>query len=314
MSLIDENLQNLQDSLTNIELDSTAFNEDFLSNIWTYLIETISFLWIKLFYIAVVFIIWRFIIKMIWKWVDLFTKRIKWDKTLVRFITSLLSFALNWLLIILIGFIIGIKASALIAFVWAIILAIWLSIQWSLSNFAGWVLILIFKHYKVWDDIVYDGYFGTVIDISILYTRLRTYDGIIITIANWEIANSKVENYSWEKHRRIEMPLFFSLDEDFDNIRRVIVDTMQAHPYTIDSMEYQVWHQWYKDSMMEVSARCWTLNMDFWAVQWDLRESIKKTLDKEWISLAIPSYRVYEWVKNTLNSDTVKPKENIKTP
>lgn len=241
----------------------------------------------KAIYCVIAIIIGVIIIRFT-KWIILrLMKRAKTSLSLQSFISSFTTFVLYAGLIFVIGIILGIKASAFITLIGAAGIAVGLALQGSLSNFAGGVLILIFKPFRVGDKVIINDVFGVVDEINILYTRLRTWNGKIITMPNGVVANRDIENRSL-LDRRIEIDLFFSFEEDVDHLRKIITTAMKKHPKTLKDEPYQLWLQEYRDSTMRMSARCWSKTDDYWDVYWDQIEVIKKALEKEGIHFGLP--------------------------
>lgn len=216
------------------------------------------------------------------------------EPSLETFVQSLSNFTLYALLIFTVGIILGIKASSFLAMFGAGALAIGFALQGSLANFAGGVLILAFKPFRVNDLVVIDGNFGVVQEIDILYTRIKTYDGRIITMSNGKVANDDVDNRSMEPYRRVEIELNFSFEEDFDELREIITNALKKHPDLVEDKPIQVWLSKMGDYSMKVSARCWSESDDYWPVYWAQLEAVKKALDNEGIKLAIPKRAIYQ--------------------
>lgn len=166
--------------------------------------------------------------------------------------------------------------------------------QGSLSNFAGGVLLLTFKPFKIGDLVYINDHLGTVKQIDILYTRIKTFDGRVITMPNGKVANNDMDNRSMEPYRRIEIDLNFSFEEDFDSLREILTDALKVHPDLVKSEPIDVWLTGMGDYAMQVSARCWSTSDDFWGVYFDQIEAVKKALDKKDIHLAIPKRAIYQ--------------------
>ena len=215
------------------------------------------------------------------------------EPSLATFIQSLVRFMLYAILIVSVGTTLGIKTSSFVAIIGAAGLAIGLALQGSLANFAGGVLILIFKPFKVDDLIFVNGKLGIVSDIDILYTRLTTFDNRIITIPNGTMANSDIDNRTMQDKRRVDITLKFSYDEDMTQIRKVVVDAMKKHPRILKDPEPDVWLDDFREYDMKVAARCWVAPEEWWPVYWEQLEAIKEALDEAGIKIPIPKNEVY---------------------
>lgn len=235
-----------------------------------------------------------FMIKFIMKMLRRVLKKSKVEPTLETFVQSLGVFTLYSLLIFVVGIILGIEASSFLAMFGAAALAIGFALQGSLANFAGGVLILAFKPFKINDLVYINNHLGFVHEIDILYTRIKTFDGRIITMPNGEVANNDMDNRSIEPYRRVEIDLNFSFEEDFDRLREIITNALQKHPDLVKHEPIDVWLTGMGDYAMKVSARCWSSSEDFWTVYFDQMEAVKKALDENNIHLAIPKRAIYQ--------------------
>ena len=145
------------------------------------------------------------------------------------------------LLFTIVGSVLGIKATSFLAIFGAAGIAIGLALQGSLANFAGGVLILVFKPFKVGDLIYVNSNLGHVTKIDILYTRIITFDGRIITMPNGNVANSDVDNRTMEPIRRVDLKLKFTFDIKMETIRPIIVEALKANPIIEKQPEPDAW-------------------------------------------------------------------------
>lgn len=221
-------------------------------------------------------------------------RKTKIELSLRTFIESLSSFVLYGLLFTVIGIILGIQATSFIALFGALGIAIGLALQGSLANFAGGVLILAFKPFRVGDLIEVNGKLGEVQQIDILYTRVQTFDGRIITMPNGNVANSDVDNRTMNPIRRIDLTLKFALEEDIDKIREVLLISLADDDRVLATPAPDVWLDNIGDYELVITARSWVKSKDYWPLYWEQLEAVKKALDKEGIQLTIPKRGVYQ--------------------
>lgn len=214
------------------------------------------------------------------------------EPSLATFIKSLTKFMLYALLFVTVGTTLGIKTSSFVALIGAAGLAIGLALQGSLANFAGGVLILMFKPFKVDDLIWVNDNMGTVISIDILYTRLRTFDNRIITMPNGRLANSDIDNRTMQDKRRIDLELKLSYKTDIKKARKIIVDAMKKHPTILQEPKPDMWLDEFREYDMKIAARCWVKPEDWWPVYWEQLEAIKEALDREGIEIPVPKQEV----------------------
>ncbi len=245
-------------------------------------------------YALLTFIIGVFIIKIIRRLLKRILVKSQIELSLRTFIESLSAFILWGLLFVIVGSILGIKATSFLAIFGAAGIAIGLALQGSLSNFAGGVLILVFKPFKVGDLIKVKSNLGYVIKIDILYTRIRTFDGRIITMPNGNLANSDVDNRSMNNLRRVDLDLKFAFEIKTEAIRPIILEAMKKHPLIEKQPEPDVWLEELGESEIRVTARSWVKSEYYWPTYWEQLEAVKTALDEQGIETPIPRRIVYQ--------------------
>ena len=247
----------------------------------------------ELIYALVALIVGIFAIKIVMNILKGALRKSKVELSLRTFVESLSIFLLYGFLFFIIGSILGIKTTSFIAVFGAAGIAIGLALQGSLSNFAGGVLILVFKPFKVGDLINVNDNLGFVEQIDILYTRIKTFDGRIITMPNGNVSNSDVDNRTMERYRRIDLNLKFAFDEDIDELRKIIIAGMNKHPKLATHLEVDVWLDEIGEYDLKLKARCWVESVEYWPAYWEQLEAVKKELDKEGIKIPIPRHEIY---------------------
>ncbi|SDR79502.1 small conductance mechanosensitive channel [Gillisia sp. Hel1_33_143] len=248
----------------------------------------------ELIYALVILIFGIFLIKILMRILKGTLRKSRVELSLKTFLESLSVFLLYGFLFFVVGSILGIKTTSFIAVFGAAGIAIGLALQGSLSNFAGGVLILVFKPFKIGDLINVNDNLGFVEQIDILYTRIKTFDGRIITMPNGNVSNSDVDNRTMEKYRRIDLDLKFSFDTDMDEIRRVVTNGMNTHPKLATHLPVDVWLNEIGEYQMKIKARCWVESIEFWPAYWEQLEAVKKELDREGIIIPIPKHKIYK--------------------
>jgi len=248
------------------------------------------------------------IIRLLKRFLKRFLRKANIELSLRTFIESLSIFVLYGLLFAIIGIILGIQATSFIAIFGAAGIAVGLALQGSLANFAGGVLILAFKPFRVGDLVEVNGKLGEVHKIDILYTRIQTFDGRIITMPNGNVANSDVDNRSMNDIRRIDLFLKFDFKEDLDRIREVLYASQTKHEKVLKEPEPDVRLDHIGDYEMVVTVRSWIQSDDYWPMYWIQLEAAKKGLDEAGIALTIPKRGVYQ-----LGEDIPKAEENNST-
>jgi len=268
---------------TNIDLDA----------LFSMIAELATTYGLKFVLAIVVLVIGLIIIKALTKGVLRMMKRGNVDESLVPFIKSLVSVTLKVLLIISIMSMIGIQMTSFIAVLGAAGLAVGLALQGTLQNFAGGVIILLFKPYKVGDYITTQGYSGTVKEIQIFTTILTTPDNQTVIIPNSPIAVNPLTNYSTQETRRVDFTFGIGYSDDIDEARYVINKIINEDERILKDPEPLIKISNLGDSSVDFATRVWVKSGDYWSVFFDTNEKVKKAFDSEGISIPFPQQDVH---------------------
>jgi small conductance mechanosensitive channel len=233
-----------------------------------------------------------FLIRILKKLLKRFMRRANTELSLRSFIESLATFVLYGVLFATIGIIIGIEATSFIAMFGGAAIAVGLALQGSLANFAGGVLILAFKPFRVGDLIEVNNTLGFVQKIDILYTRLKTYDGRMITMPNGNVANSNVDNRTINLTRRVDLTIRVGLDEDIDKVIAIIHKTMSANPAALKEPAPDTFLDGIEEYCLRFTGRAWSDTEEYWPIYWDQLANVKKALDANGIKIAIPKREI----------------------
>lgn len=279
MNIIIMNLDNV-----NVELVTELSNKavDYSLTLIPGIISAILVLWIGLK-----------IVKMINKMVQKVMDKNDWDPMLESFISSLLSIVLKVLVIITAAGMLGVQTTSFIAMLAAAWLAIGMALSGTLQNFAGGIMILIFKPYKIWDFIEAWGHAWSVKEIHIFNTILLSGDKKTIIIPNSDISNSSMINYSTQPKRRIDLQIWVSYSDDIDLTKATLKEIAEADKRIIleDGLTIAVAELW--DSAVIFNYRVFVKASDYWAVRGDLLENVKKTFDNKGISFPFPQRDIH---------------------
>ncbi|WP_271410883.1 mechanosensitive ion channel family protein [Pseudomonas sp. Q1-7] len=218
------------------------------------------------------------------------------DRTLQGFIGSLANIILKVLLLVSVASMIGIETTSFVAAIGAAGLAIGLALQGSLANFAGGVLILLFRPFKVGDWIEGQGVAGSVDSIQIFHTTLKTADNKVVIVPNGSLSNGNITNYSREKTRRVDINIGIDYDCDIKRARQVLLD-IARDPRVLKNPEPVVFVTGLGESAINVSLRVWVETADYWAVNFDFIERAKEKMDEAGISIPFPQ-RVVKLVQS----------------
>lgn len=207
------------------------------------------------------------------------------DPTLSEFLSDILLWALRVLLFVTFISKLGIETSSFVAILGAAGLAVGLSLQGSLSNFAGGVLIILFKPFRVGDTIEAQGVIGTVTDIQIFTTKLVSGNNQTIFIPNSILSNGIITNYSVEGIRRADLHLAISYDTDIKKVKEMISQVMDSHPKILKEPEPTVTIKSLTDNAIQLAIRPWAKNEDFGQVSSDVIENCKAAFDEAGITI-----------------------------
>lgn len=267
------------------------FNLD--ENLWNQLTELLSSFGISFFIALCILIIGRQAIKIIIKIISSALERSNTEDTVRIFVTNLLNTLL--MIVVFIAAInqLGIQTTSIIAVLGAAGLAIGLALQGSLSNFAAGILIVIYRPYKVGDYIQADNHLGTVDDIQIFSTVLRTPDNKIVVVPNGSIMNGSIVNFSHQKERRIDIVIGCSYDDDIDKVKEVLADVLSKDERILKEPKPRIALSELADSSVNFIVRPWVKNSEYLDVLYSLLEEIKKRFDQEGISIPYPQRDVH---------------------
>lgn len=220
----------------------------------------------------------------------------KMDQSLRSFISSFVSIALYILLFITLAMVLGIPATSFITVLATVGAAIGLALQGALSNFAGGIMILLFRPFQVGDYIETAGESGTVSEISVVYTVLLTPDNKQITIPNGSLTNAVIKNYSAMDTRRVDWLFTADYSCDSEMVKGIIENIISSHELGLKEPECFVKVSKCSDNGIEYTARLWTKKDDYWTVYFDVLEQVKKAFDENSIVIPYPQMDVH--VKN----------------
>ena len=250
---------------------------------------------IRIVIAIILFIVGLQLIKLVRKLISKAMEKAKADAGVKGFVDSFVNAALFVLLILLIAIQCGVDAASIVAIIGSAGVAIGLAVQGSLSNLIGGILILILKPFTVGDYIsdAGSGKEGTVIEIKIFHTRLRTFDNKIVVLPNGNLANNVIVNVTKEKTRRIDILCGISYSADTNKAKEALLNMLKEDESVLKDKEYRVVVSALKDSCVELTVRFWVKSKDYWDAYYRITENTKKTLDKENISIPFPQLDVH---------------------
>lgn len=207
------------------------------------------------------------------------------DEGVVGFIASIIRMVLYAVLILIIVGILGIPTASLITVFGSAALAVGMSLQGSLSNFAGGILLLIFKPFKVGDYIISGSCEGTVIAVELLYTKLHTVDNKIIMLPNGALSNSNIINVGAEDMRRLDIEIGVGYQTDLSKAKKLLMECLEKSPDIIKEKEIKVVVKNLADSSITIETRAWVSNDKYWDTRFTLLEQYKSIFDANGIEI-----------------------------
>ena len=262
-------------------------------NLWNQLSELMSSFGISLFIALFILLIGRQVVKILIKVISSALERSNTEDTVRIFVTNLLNTLL--MIVVFIAAInqLGIQTTSIIAVLGAAGLAIGLALQGSLSNFAAGILIVIYRPYKVGDYIQADNHLGTVDDIQIFSTVLKTPDNKLVIVPNGSIMNGSIVNFSNQDKRRVDIIASCSYEDDIDKVKTVLADILSKDDRILSEPKPRIAVSELADSSVNLIVRPWVKNSDYIDVYYSLLEEIKKRFDQEGISIPYPQSDVH---------------------
>ncbi|MDE5714641.1 MAG: mechanosensitive ion channel [Anaeroplasmataceae bacterium] len=252
---------------------------------------------------GVKFIIGLILLFIIFKVVNILTKKLykrlqkkQADETLSRVGTQALRFVLKGIaLVCFIGYV-GIETASISALIASLGVALGLALQGSLSNFAGGIIIIVMRPFRIGDKITTNGESGTVEDIHMFYTVLVTPDNKVIHVPNGSLANNVIVNTSIKETRRVEVVMSISYDTDLNKATNLIHEVCRKNALIFNDPEPYVGIKEYSASSVDLNIRVWCNNKDYWTINNYLLVEIKQSFDENGVE--IPFNQLEVAIKN----------------
>jgi len=261
-----------------------------IENLMSKLMDFATEYGIKIIGAIVIWIIGSWIIKKIIKSVRLLMIKKDYDESLQKFLSNFIGWILKILLILTILSQLGIETTSFAAILAAAGLAVGLALQGSLSNFAGGVLIMIFKPIKIGDLIEAQGEIGVVKEIEIFTTKLVGLSNKEIIIPNGTLSNGTIVNYTTEGTRRVDLVFGVGYDSDIKKTKEVLMNVLTSHPLVLQDPEPTVNVKELADSSINFAVRPYCKTEDYWTVFFDVTENTKEALDATGIEIPYPHH------------------------
>ncbi|MEG0755263.1 MAG: mechanosensitive ion channel family protein [Oscillospiraceae bacterium] len=252
-----------------------------------------SFTLERLLQLLVMLVVCIVAVKILLVFVDKSITKLKVERSLHTFIKSTVRIVLWFLVILIMADAVGIPITSLVALFSVAGLAVSLSIQGILSNLAGGIMILISKPFKVGDYIEAGTTGGTVADIALVYTKLKTVDNKIIFVPNKDVSSAKITNYTSQELRRVDFTLSVDYAADVELVKKTLLEVIHRHNKALFTPDPVVRVNDYKESAVEYVVRVWCATDDYWDLRFDLLEQAKKAFDESGIELTYNHLNVH---------------------
>ncbi|MBP5711072.1 MAG: mechanosensitive ion channel family protein [Bacteroidales bacterium] len=243
--------------------------------------------------LLVLWIGWK-LIKYFNRFLDKIYEKKNFDPSLRSFLRSVINITLKVLLLLTVMNMVGIAATSFIAMLGAAGLAVGMALQGTLQNFAGGIIILSLKPYKVGDYIEQGSYAGTVQDIRIFSTILTTLDNKIVVVPNTDLATKSLVNYTRAETRRVDVNVGIAYGQSVDKAREVMTNLANNHPLTLQEPAKPVVHLIeLSESAVSLQLRFWVKATDYWTALFDLNQQVYDTFNKEGIVIPFKQVTVH---------------------
>lgn len=247
---------------------------------------------------VLIYVVGRFIIKQISRLLAKLLEKRKLEVSVQTFLKSLVSLLLNLVLAFAIFGKLGVETTSFAALLASAGVAVGMALSGNLSNFAGGLIILVFKPFKVGDFIDAPGASGTVKEIQIFHTILLTSDNRTAFIPNGQMSSNTVTNYSRQKTRRVEWNIGIEYDEDFDRVKEVLLRLISADARILKSPEPFIVLGELAESCVNIKVRVWVKAADYWDVYFDMNRRVYETFNHEGIGFPFPQLTVHQAKKD----------------
>lgn len=242
----------------------------------------------------VVYIVGHYLIKLLNYLLAKLLEKRKVEVSLQTFLKSFVSILLQVLLIVTVVGALGVNTTSFAALLASFGMAVGMALSGNLQNFAGGIVILFLKPYKVGDWIEAQGSAGTVSSIQIFHTILQTNDGKLVHLPNGAMSSGAIVNYSQSPMRLVEWVMSVEYGEDVEKVRQTTLDVLKSDARIQSDPAPVVWLKELAASSVDVVIRCWVLNADYWDVKFQMTEKIYNAYNQQGIGFPFPQVTVHQ--------------------
>lgn len=270
--------------------DTVTWVQSMFNWIKKYAIDVILPLAIKIIIAIIIFQIGKFILKKLVKFLNRALEKNNVEEGTKRFLCSIANGGGKVILIFLVAYYLNFGIGAIVAMLGSAGLALGLALQGSLANFAGGILLLYTKPFRVGDYICALGNEGTVVNIDIVYTTLLMPDNRKVVLPNGNLANTNIVNITHDTMRRIDILVGVDYESDIRQVKEVLLELAHQYPLVLQDQSIDVFVNDFDSSAISMGMRVWVSTDDYWKAKWDLQEQIKLMFDEN--NISIPYDRV----------------------
>lgn len=259
---------------------------------------------IKVLAACLIYVAGSWIIKRVKKIVTKLLTRRGSDKAIISFVNSLITITSTIILIIISVSTLGVNTTSLVALLAGGGMAIGMALNGTVQNFAGGIMILIFKPFKSGDYIKVNGYEGYVTEVNIVSTKIRTFDNSIIILPNGSLSNGNIDNFSHNKYHRVKWTFDVAYGTESQKVKEVVMEIIMSDPRVIkEDIDLVVTAPYFRinelrDSSVQYCATAWCLVDDYWLLNFDIKDRIYTELPKHGIQFPFPQLDVHIINKN----------------
>jgi small conductance mechanosensitive channel len=247
----------------------------------------------KILLCVVIYIVGRKLIKYLHKIIDKVMTGKEFDPSVASFIRSLINIVLTAGLLIIIINTLGVATTSFVALLASIGVALGMALSGTVQNFAGGVMILLFRPYKIGDTIDAQGQSGTVTDIQIFNTVILTSDNKTVYIPNGGLSNNVIVNYNNQDNRRIEWVLNVAYGTDYDQAKSIIQEIISADKRIVSDPVPTIDMKTLGESSIDIQVRAWVARGDYWATYYAVNEAVYKVFTSKGIDIPFPQLTVH---------------------
>lgn len=248
----------------------------------------------KILVAVIVYIVGKFLIKLIKNLMNRLMERKKLDPGVKSFLGSMINIVLTILLIVSVIGALGVNTTSFAALLASAGVAIGMALSGQLQNFAGGLIILVFKPYKVGDYIACQGTEGTVKEIQILHTILTTTDNKTIFIPNGGLSSGTVINYSRNATRRVDLTFGVEYGTTFEKVEQTLKEIIAADSRILKDPAYIIAMSQLADSSVNIALKVWVKTEDYWGVYFDLNKTVYATFNEKGIGFPFPQLTIHQ--------------------